>query len=313
MLLSILAEVRTDTTRSLPKSDSRSRLASENCPAPESRSIAKSDSRCRLVGMEFERGTVVSSGGATDLPLERLLAAAGGSNGATEQQDPRQQQAAPAQGGEQRAAFQREISLAGYHAQPEAPPGRPAGALSDITFQPSAGQLEPIPSLAATRGSGSVAELAQAAPPGPVHVRVPSVDSGAGRRHHVKSFSGDSGRGLSPSDGRSSPAPWSGRSTPTRRPAASGPEALLAHKLADYLDGRSISSVVPVATPNDTSEPQLLGMSPEQARGLWWCGAAWSPPRIDPAPPPCCGRSDGGGACGLQRAAHSMAAQKMTG
>jgi len=39
----------------------------------------------------------------------------------------------------------------------------------------------------------------------------------------------------------------------------------MALKLHEFLDGRGISAVVPVATPNDTSEPQLLSMSPEQA------------------------------------------------
>ena len=36
-------------------------------------------------------------------------------------------------------------------------------------------------------------------------------------------------------------------------------------KLHEFLDSRGIASVVPVANPNDTTEPQLLGMSPEQA------------------------------------------------
>lgn len=53
-------------------------------------------------------------------------------------------------------------------------------------------------------------------------------------------------------------------SPPMRQPPT-GAEALMVFKLHEFLDGRGIASVVPVANPNDTSEPQLLGMSPEQA------------------------------------------------
>ena len=53
-------------------------------------------------------------------------------------------------------------------------------------------------------------------------------------------------------------------SPPMRQPPT-GADALMVFKLHEFLDGRGIASVVPVANPNDTSEPQLLGMSPEQA------------------------------------------------
>lgn len=36
-------------------------------------------------------------------------------------------------------------------------------------------------------------------------------------------------------------------------------------KMHEFLDSRGILAVIPVANPNDTSEPQLLSMSPEQA------------------------------------------------
>lgn len=57
--------------------------------------------------------------------------------------------------------------------------------------------------------------------------------------------------------------------TPTSAPSQASPptgtEALMVYKLHEYLDSRGIVSVVPVTHPHDTSEPQLLGMSPEQA------------------------------------------------
>eukprot|EP00887_Chlorella_sp_A99_P002016 scaffold18.g2016.t1 len=268
------------TSRSIPKSDSRTRLATSEAGAAE-KSVAKSDSRARLAdaggsgGNHFEAVQAAATAAAT---------AADGSGVGTVPVGARWDQHA-ASGSSPH--FYREISLSGYSSQPP-PPQQQQQPTSDITFQPAAGPpLEPILSGTATRGSSGVVELslpsaaalaAGGLGPSSNVPRVPSYDSlggAAGTRpgvrgpFHVKSFSADSGRGLSPSDGRSSPLPWSGRSTPTHRASGAtplpAPEAELASKLQYYLDGRSISTVVPVATPNDTSEPQLLGMSPEQA------------------------------------------------
>ena len=49
------------------------------------------------------------------------------------------------------------------------------------------------------------------------------------------------------------------------RPPPTGTEALMVYKLREFLESRGITSVVPVTHPHDTTEPQLLGMSPEQA------------------------------------------------
>ncbi|RMZ56408.1 hypothetical protein APUTEX25_004631, partial [Auxenochlorella protothecoides] len=51
------------------------------------------------------------------------------------------------------------------------------------------------------------------------------------------------------------------------RAARAGPaiQQQLAHKLVEFCEGRGISSVVPLASPGTAAEPQLLGMSPEQA------------------------------------------------
>ncbi|KAL4447172.1 hypothetical protein ABPG77_007205 [Micractinium sp. CCAP 211/92] len=60
--------------------------------------------------------------------------------------------------------------------------------------------------------------------------------------------------------GRASP-----RSTPATQHPLSPVEQVMAFRLHEFGDARGIASVVPVNNPNDTSEPQLLSMSPEQA------------------------------------------------
>ena len=42
-------------------------------------------------------------------------------------------------------------------------------------------------------------------------------------------------------------------------------ESQMAQKLNEFVETYGITSVIPVRNPHDTSEPQLLGMSPEQA------------------------------------------------
>ncbi|EIE25023.1 hypothetical protein COCSUDRAFT_61272 [Coccomyxa subellipsoidea C-169] len=49
------------------------------------------------------------------------------------------------------------------------------------------------------------------------------------------------------------------------RPPPESLEAQLSHKLQEYAENRSITSVVPVDNPLTTDEPELLEMSPEQA------------------------------------------------
>jgi hypothetical protein len=77
-----------------------------------------------------------------------------------------------------------------------------------------------------------------------VHYRSPSAESGA----------------ISYGGGAFTPG-----SSPCQSTAPSAAEAVLVYKLHEYVESRGIASVVPVATPNDTTEPQLLEMSPEQA------------------------------------------------
>lgn len=72
--------------------------------------------------------------------------------------------------------------------------------------------------------------------------------------------SGDGGGGGGGGGGAFTPG-----SSPCPSTAPSAAEAVLVYKLHEYVESRGIASVVPVATPNDTSEPELLGMSPEQA------------------------------------------------
>lgn len=61
-----------------------------------------------------------------------------------------------------------------------------------------------------------------------------------------------------------------------RRPAGESLEAQLSHKLAEYAENRSITSVVPVCDPLTTDEPELLEMSPEQAEATQLCAPCCS-------------------------------------
>ena len=61
------------------------------------------------------------------------------------------------------------------------------------------------------------------------------------------------------------------RCSRARRPAGESLEAQLSHKLAEYAENRSITSVVPVCDPLTTDEPELLEMSPEQAEATQLC------------------------------------------
>jgi hypothetical protein len=144
--------------------------------------------------------------------------------------------------------FGQEISLTlpGHPPRPPLPPGAAAAASAaaaiDITF-PHA-----VPVLAPTGQ--------------PTHRRVGSADSNAGggavRRGpaHLRSPSEDSLPSYTP--GRNSPLPYA------LAPPTAG-EALLAYKAHEFLDSSGILAVIPVGMPNDTHEPQLLNMSPEQA------------------------------------------------
>jgi len=97
------------------------------------------------------------------------------------------------------------------------------------------------------------------------------------------------------------PMQGAGAAGRARRPAAESLEAQLSHKLAEYAENRSLTSVVPVCDPLTTDEPELLEMSPEQAeetqlcaprlrqaRAAWPCsGVRWRrcPPHRRPAVP----------------------------
>ncbi|KAK2075740.1 hypothetical protein QBZ16_001481 [Prototheca wickerhamii] len=69
-------------------------------------------------------------------------------------------------------------------------------------------------------------------------------------------------------DGGSVGAPVGPSRGAATRPVRAAPASIqlqLAHKLVEFCEGRGIASVVPLTSPNDTQEPQLLHMSPEQA------------------------------------------------
>ncbi|KAL6766562.1 hypothetical protein ACKKBG_A36530 [Auxenochlorella protothecoides x Auxenochlorella symbiontica] len=124
-------------------------------------------------------------------------------------------------------------------------------------------------SAASQTAGGGAAPAAPAAglPPLAGGEPLPALRTAA---HHAKSLSSDSRLGGALSEG--------GHSTPVRGPsprpsaaheraARAGPaiQQQLAHKLVEFCEGRGISSVVPLASPGTAAEPQLLGMSPEQA------------------------------------------------
>ncbi|KAL4443742.1 hypothetical protein ABPG75_011479 [Micractinium tetrahymenae] len=117
----------------------------------------------------------------------------------------------------------------------------------------------------ATRGSvhGSAAGSGGAGGPPPHHQRSGSVGSAAGAQRsslHYKSLSADSTARGGSTPGRASP-----RSTPATQHPLNPTEQVMAFRMHEFADARGIASVVPVNAPNDTSEPQLLSMSPEQA------------------------------------------------
>ncbi|KAH7616591.1 hypothetical protein Ndes2526B_g08681 [Nannochloris sp. 'desiccata'] len=98
-----------------------------------------------------------------------------------------------------------------------------------------------------------------------------AVASVSRKPHHYRSPSADSvnmsqftpSRGAAAGGGGGGGV--SGLSNAAGQLPPTGPEALMVFKLHEFLDSRGIASVVPVTHPNDTNEPQLLGMSPEQA------------------------------------------------
>lgn len=191
-----------------------------------------------------------------------------------------------AQQGQQSKEFARELTLTYPRSPDGAIPVEPSAASSgaqqgppatdSLTFRPSTGgsprlegdglaphgnapQHAPYPpapdSDVATRGSLHSA---------PQHHRSGSAGSaGAVRAAHYKSLSADSTRrGGSTVSGRASP-----RSTPatSHHLHLTPAEQLMNQRLHEFGDSRGIMAVVPVSTPNDTAEPQLLSMSPEQA------------------------------------------------
>ncbi len=94
-----------------------------------------------------------------------------------------------------------------------------------------------------------------------------AVASVSRKTHHYRSPSTDSvniGQ-FTPSRGGVGSGAGAYAGSGTSQSPPTGPEALMVFKLHEFLDSRGITSVVPVTHPNDTSEPQLLGMSPEQA------------------------------------------------
>ncbi|KAK9838477.1 hypothetical protein WJX81_001623 [Elliptochloris bilobata] len=156
------------------------------------------------------------------------------------------------------------------HAAPAAGGAAPAAAGAP-EWGPAAvaGQQCPTPSLpprhgyTLSRGSSGGSAL----PPGLPLAGGPAAESGAGSGgsgmlHAHAAAARRSSNALSDlGAGVQSP----GSTSRARRPAGESLEAQLSHKLAEYAENRSITSVVPVCDPLTTDEPELLEMSPEQA------------------------------------------------
>ncbi|KAI3428227.1 hypothetical protein D9Q98_006607 [Chlorella vulgaris] len=224
---------------------------------------------------------------AVAAPVSAAVAAGG------QQQQQQQQQQGQGQGqgqagsrgeqGEQQRPYSREPTLS-YPGGVEVPVEAQAAATDkahpqsgdSVTFRPSSASSphsrQPLEAGEAGSGSGASHPLApesDAATRGSAHHRSPSLGSMAGqhsiaaqRSAHYKNMSADSmGRGAASTPGRNSPR----STTPAALPPLSHAEHVMAARLHEFSDIRGIAAVVPVATPNDTAEPQLLSMSPEQA------------------------------------------------
>ena len=147
----------------------------------------------------------------------------------------------------------------------------PGLAVASGTSQGGAGSEGPSPgharkySVESTSGHSAVAHATATTTTSAVAAAATAaaVASVPRKAHHYRSPSADSVNfsQLTPNRGAAAGGGGSGGSgvPPT------GAEALMVFKLHEFLDGRGIASVVPFTHPNDTNEPQLLGMSPEQA------------------------------------------------
>lgn len=124
------------------------------------------------------------------------------------------------------------------HTEPAPLVSTPAPA--SIADQESFKKLRSLESM----GAASAAAAATV-PKRPLHYRSPSTDSVA---------SIPVSQALTPHG-----------NSPSQTAPPTGTEALMVLKMHEFLDSRGILAVIPVANPNDTSEPQLLSMSPEQA------------------------------------------------
>jgi hypothetical protein len=161
---------------------------------------------------------------------------------------------------------------------PHLPTSRSAAALSALANAPTPSATSPgsegpspggharKPSVesagpSATSATSAVAAATAAAVASvsrkPHHYRSPSADS-----MNINQFTPSRGGGTVASGTAGAGA---GNSSGNGQLPPTGPEALMVFRLHEYLDSRGIASVVPVTHPNDTNEPQLLGMSPEQA------------------------------------------------
>ncbi len=179
-------------------------------------------------------------------------------------------------------------SSGGSAALPWLPPAGPAGPAADGGGGGGGGSGAAGGPAAARRSSNALSDLG-------AEVQSPSSASRCAPWSAPRAALRGGGAG-----GRR-PMQGAGAAGRARRPAAESLEAQLSHKLAEYAENRSLTSVVPVCDPLTTDEPELLEMSPEQAeetqlcaprlrqaRAAWPCsGVRWRrcPPHRRPAVP----------------------------
>ncbi|CAK0783750.1 hypothetical protein CVIRNUC_006949 [Coccomyxa viridis] len=154
-----------------------------------------------------------------------------------------------------------------------AQPGADAEGLQQA--QPQQPQLEECKtdSGKTEKTEGGMSEGAQSSGPirAPPYSHVRSLSGGSSAGGHVDSHVGSMGAGGHHAARRSLTnlselgAEKSPESAHRFRPPPESLEAQLSHKLQEYAENRSITSVVPVDNPLTTDEPELLQMSPEQA------------------------------------------------
>jgi len=217
-------------------------------------------SHASALATPFAGGSPAAPGPAAALPTSRDAGGAPAHRAGGEV-DARAGGAAPAQDGGRAEAGRGAATAAGGgggRPPPPPPPAGPAGPAADGGGGGGGGSGAAGGPAAARRSSNALSDLG-------AEVQSPSSASRCAPWSAPRAALRGGGAG-----GRR-PMQGAGAAGRARRPAAESLEAQLSHKLAEYAENRSLTSVVPVCDPLTTDEPELLEMSPEQAEETQLC------------------------------------------